>query len=217
VALVTIAGVQVAQRPDRAAREAVAPRTATTAVARSASGVQAARGTPEAAQAPAAAPAGAPDTELAATPEPTAVPAAAAEPIAARAGRSALPASQSASARRRARAHVPGAAEPAGVAHAPEAVAASEDELALEVRWLDQARALLAGDPAAALARADAHAQRFAAGALAAERELIAVDALQRLGRAPQARKRADALLARNPGSLYRGRLQRVLARDANR
>lgn len=93
----------------------------------------------------------------------------------------------------------------------PEPAPDDGDQLALEVRWLDQARALLAGDPAAALARADAHARRFANGALAAERELIAVDALQRLGRAPEARRRADVLLARNPGSLYRGRLHELL------
>lgn len=87
----------------------------------------------------------------------------------------------------------------------------SEDPLALEVRWLDRARALLASDPAAALAHADAYAQRFPGGALSAERELIAIDALQRMGRAREARARADVFAQRHPGSLYRERLQRLL------
>jgi hypothetical protein len=88
---------------------------------------------------------------------------------------------------------------------------APEDSLALEVRWLDQARSLLATEPAAALARADGHAQRFPEGALSTERELIAIDALLRLGRERDARVRADAFSARHPSSLYRERLQHLL------
>lgn len=95
---------------------------------------------------------------------------------------------------------------PQGASAAP-----AQDPLALEVRWLDQARSSLASDPAAALARADGHAQRFPDGALSAERELIAIDALLRLGRERDARLRADAFSARQPSSLYRERLQHLL------
>jgi len=196
MALATVAGVQVAQRPATAPQSAML--AAKTAVARSTP-------VPAVAAAPVVAPRAAEPVARAAL-EPEPVPAAArAQPIA--------------TPQRRARVRAAKAPEPerAVVASVAEPGGEPVDELALEVRWLDQARALLAGDPAAALARADAHAQRFASGALAAERELIAVDALQRLGRVPEARKRADALLARNPGSLYRGRLQRVLAASGGR
>jgi hypothetical protein len=191
-----VAGVQVAQRSAPAPASAPsAMRAAKTAVARST----------RAAVAPA--PAAQPLPTLA-QPEP---PALEAVPLPA-----AAPAARPPTTPRRARVPIAKAPapEPAAVAAAAASSEEPVDELALEVRWLDQARGLLASDPPAALARADAHAQRFASGALAAERELIAVDALQRLGRVPEARKRADALLARNPGSLYRGRLQRVLRRS---
>jgi outer membrane protein assembly factor BamD (BamD/ComL family) len=104
------------------------------------------------------------------------------------------------------------ATPPATTATAP---APSEDPLALEVRWLDRARALLASDPTAALAHAEAYAQRFPGGALGAERELIAIDALQRMGRASEARARADAFAQHHPGSLYRERLQHLLRATA--
>jgi len=85
------------------------------------------------------------------------------------------------------------------------------DPLAVEVQWLDAARGLLDHDAASALAQAQAHAVRFPNGALAAERELIAVDALHRLGRQAEAEARANAVLRRYPGSLYRERLRSLL------
>jgi hypothetical protein len=96
---------------------------------------------------------------------------------------------------------------------APAQALADHDRLALEVRALDRARATLARDPAAALRELDQHAARFPDAALAAERELIAVDALQRLGRHDHARARADALLLHHPSSLYRSRLRSLLER----
>jgi hypothetical protein len=211
VTLVAVAGVRIAER---STREPVAQRAATTAVERSAAAGRTAHATSVAAPAAVAVPATEPETKLGVAPEPAPAVVPTAEPLAARATRSALLAAQST--RHRARARVPEAVEPVAAASTSEALAESEDELALEVRWLDQARALLAVDPATALARADGHAQRFKGGALAAERELIAIDAMQRLGRVSAARKRADVLLTGQPGSLYRGRLQRVLERDAD-
>jgi len=73
---------------------------------------------------------------------------------------------------------------------------------------LVEARRTLPGDPARALALADQHAARFAAGMLAPEREMIAVDALEALGRREAAARRAAALVARWPGSSYARRVQ---------
>ena len=64
------------------------------------------------------------------------------------------------------------------------------------------------GLSSAALALTDEHARRFPGGALAQEREFIAVSALLSLGRTPEARSRAARLLERFPGPAYRGRLE---------
>lgn len=106
----------------------------------------------------------------------------------------------------------PVVAAPLPLPEASETVApVPADPLALEVQWLDAARGLLDHDPASALAQAQAHAMRFPNGALAAERELIAIDALHRLGRQAEAQSRAKAVLLRFPGSLYRERLRSLL------
>jgi hypothetical protein len=93
--------------------------------------------------------------------------------------------------------------EPSRPAAAPE-----PDALAAEVRWLEQARALLTNDPGSALRRASEHKARFPDGSLVAERELIAVEALLRLGRRTEAERRGEALQERFPGTLYRERLK---------
>jgi hypothetical protein len=105
---------------------------------------------------------------------------------------------------------VPAADSSALVAAEPPASPAL-DALAAEVAWLDHARALLPSDPAAALALTTDHAARLPMAALGEERELIAIDALHRLGRAAEARTRADALLARHPGTLYAERIAAML------
>jgi hypothetical protein len=46
---------------------------------------------------------------------------------------------------------------------------------------------------------------------MATERELLAIDALRRLGRASEARARAEALLPRARGGLYEERLRKLL------
>jgi hypothetical protein len=85
------------------------------------------------------------------------------------------------------------------------------DLLAREAALLEAARAALAADPAHALAEANAHAREFPTGQLATERELVAVEALVRLGNRADARARGDALLQRDPRGIYRDRVQALL------
>lgn len=101
--------------------------------------------------------------------------------------------------------HVEEASAPAG----------KVDSLAEEAAMLEPARAALAADPAGALALTEAYAARFPAGKLGMEREILAIDALVRLGRTAEARARGDALLARAQGGLYAARVKRIL--DGNR
>jgi hypothetical protein len=95
----------------------------------------------------------------------------------------------------------------------PTATASSEsDVLSREVALLEKARASLDRDPASSLATLEAHAAEFPTGTLRMERELLAVDALRRLGRFTDARTRGEALLARAPGSIYEERVRTILA-----
>jgi hypothetical protein len=98
-----------------------------------------------------------------------------------------------------------------GRALGPEASASSVDPLTREAAMLEAARAMLERDPAGALARLDLHAATFPSGGLALERELLAVDALERLGRYREAQTRGTALLERSPGSIYEERVKSLL------
>jgi hypothetical protein len=98
--------------------------------------------------------------------------------------------------------HPAGRARPHAHTLDPSADADAEHVLLVE------ARRTLPGDPARALALADQHAARFAAGMLAPEREMIAVDALEALGRREVAARRAATLVARWPGSSYARRVR---------
>jgi hypothetical protein len=77
---------------------------------------------------------------------------------------------------------------------------------------LDRARALLASDPGAALSAVDALAAAFPSGHMGLERELVAVEALRRLQRVPEARARGEALLQRARGSIYEERVRSILS-----
>jgi len=77
---------------------------------------------------------------------------------------------------------------------------------------LEEARAALDRSPAEALARLDAYAAAFPSGALAPERELMAIEALGRLGRSADARKRGETFLAAHPGSMVAERVRATLA-----
>jgi hypothetical protein len=99
-------------------------------------------------------------------------------------------------------------------AEAPSAgPAPSGDTLAEEVALLEKARTALGASPAQALALADSHAALYPAGKLAMEREMLAIDALVRLGRAGEARARAAPYLSGSHGSLYAERLRKLLDR----
>ncbi|HJL15830.1 MAG TPA: hypothetical protein RMH99_09250, partial [Sandaracinaceae bacterium LLY-WYZ-13_1] len=90
--------------------------------------------------------------------------------------------------------------------------ASSADGLVAEARLLEEARRLLAIDPGRALARTDAHAREHPGGQLAAEREVIAIDALRRLGRRGPARRRARRLIERAPHGIYAERARAMIA-----
>ena len=89
------------------------------------------------------------------------------------------------------------------------------DPLAEEARLISEAHAVLEAQPARALALTTTHRRLYAEGQLAAERELVAIDALMRLGRADAARARAARLDAQYPSTPYPARAQRILARGA--
>jgi hypothetical protein len=106
-------------------------------------------------------------------------------------------------------------------ARLPEAPAPSADEaasappppdsLAQEAALLERARAALGASPAEALALTEAHAAQFPGAKLGMERELVAIDALRRLGRVADARARGEALLPRARGGLYEERIKKLL------
>ena len=84
----------------------------------------------------------------------------------------------------------------------------ADDSLAAELALVGRGRSALASDPAAALQDLDEHARRYPNGQLAIERELLALDALERLGRRAEARRRAERLLVRARGTIYEGRVR---------
>jgi hypothetical protein len=73
-----------------------------------------------------------------------------------------------------------------------------------EVALLDQARASLVSNPTRALALTEEHRRRFPKGALSQEREVIAIEALKKLGRGSEAKKRGDVFSAENPDTIHR-------------
>ncbi len=104
---------------------------------------------------------------------------------------------------------VPGDPGAAPALNAPTPVSpASPSEGALLLR----ARQQLVADPASALELTDEAGRRFPEGALAPEREVLAIEALARLGRLPGARARFAAFQARYPQSPHLARLQSLLA-----
>jgi hypothetical protein len=76
-----------------------------------------------------------------------------------------------------------------------------------EAELLERARGLLASNPSRALALTDQHRTRFPGGVLTQEREVIAIEALKRLGRTDEAAGRAADFARRYPGSAYRKKL----------
>lgn len=79
-----------------------------------------------------------------------------------------------------------------------------------EAALLEQARARVSRNPTLALELADEHRARFAAGSLAQEREVIAIEALLRLGRRDDALRRAQEFRRSFPASAYLQKLEAV-------
>ena len=110
---------------------------------------------------------------------------------------------------------VPQPALPAPASASSGAAPSSSALLAAESLLLEQARRELFRSPAVALQIADEHAQRYPRAQLGAERILIQVEALHRLGRGAEARTRARSLLDETGGGLYAERVRRLLGDGA--
>jgi hypothetical protein len=80
-----------------------------------------------------------------------------------------------------------------------------------EADLLGQAQAVLASDPGRALALAEQHSRRFPHGVLTQEREVIAVEALARLGRRAEAAARAERFLQAFPTSAHRSKIESII------
>ena len=76
-----------------------------------------------------------------------------------------------------------------------------------EASLLLQARKALKSDPASALKLANEHQTRFASGRLTPEREVLAIEALRKLGRKLEANERLRKFEAEYPGSIHLKRL----------
>lgn len=98
----------------------------------------------------------------------------------------------------------------AAVASAP-----ATDEFALpttdELTILHEAQVALAANPARALTLSAQHEREFPGGALTQEREVIAIDALLRLGRVAAARTRAQRFELKYPGSAHARHVEQLL------
>ncbi len=93
---------------------------------------------------------------------------------------------------------------PSGARRAPIATTSEAD-------LLGEAQAAVARDPAKALALTERHRRAYPAGILAQEREVIAIEALERLGRRSEAAARAERFLKRFPGSAHRSKIEAIV------
>jgi hypothetical protein len=83
------------------------------------------------------------------------------------------------------------------------ALALSPPETPDEVTILRSARAVIRTDASTALRLAEEHKVHYPSGALAQEREVIAIEALVSLGRSAEARQRAERFARDYPGSAH--------------
>jgi hypothetical protein len=91
-------------------------------------------------------------------------------------------------------------------------VASAPTGIAAEAQLLERARSLLDESPERALMLTNEHRERFIQGQLSAERELIAIDALLRLGRHQQAAERARPFLTDGSSQLFTQRVRNLLS-----
>jgi outer membrane protein assembly factor BamD (BamD/ComL family) len=80
-------------------------------------------------------------------------------------------------------------------------------DLPAELDLLARARRIVASAPERALQLTAEHARRYQEGVLAQEREVLAIDALMRLGHRDLAATRARRFIERYPDSAHRVRL----------
>jgi hypothetical protein len=97
------------------------------------------------------------------------------------------------------------------IAEVPGTARAAPTDADAEARLLRRAQDALGPNPALAFALAQEHARRFPRGRLGQQRELLAIRALARLGRASDARARAVRFLAAFPGAAQRRRVEAAL------
>jgi hypothetical protein len=114
----------------------------------------------------------------------------------------------------------PPAPSPAESAPAPEVVGSapvgpaptvSHERAPSESDLVGQAQAALAGNPARALALCEQHRRLYPRGVLVQEREVLAVEALQRLGRHSQAVARGEHFLKAFPGSAHQSKIAAIV------
>ena len=80
---------------------------------------------------------------------------------------------------------------------------AETDTVKAEAALLERARSLATNNPSQALAVTREHARRFPNGLLAQEREVIAIEALRKLGKQDEASQRATKFQKTYPGSAH--------------
>jgi hypothetical protein len=90
---------------------------------------------------------------------------------------------------------------------------ASAQELPKEATLLLAARNALSQDPARALRITQEHVRLYPGGVLTQEREVIAIDALRRLGRMDLAEKRSSEFEKKYPGSVHRSKINQDLGK----
>lgn len=95
----------------------------------------------------------------------------------------------------------------------PRSLPSANADFEREVNTLREARHLLHGSPAEALARLDAHGRRFPRGQLVAERQLLQMQALSALGRQSEAVAIGERLLQSESARLYHERVKRLLGK----
>lgn len=100
-----------------------------------------------------------------------------------------------------------------GTGNGERRIAPAESASESESDLLGRAQAALRSDPARALSIAGEHKKRFPAGVLTQEREVLSIDALERLGRHSEAIARADRFLKSFPGSAHRSKVNAIVGR----
>jgi hypothetical protein len=102
------------------------------------------------------------------------------------------------------------AAKPATASDRDERPSQDPAQIREEHQLLRSARAALADNPRRAYGLTQEHKRRFPSGMLAQEREVIAIEALSRMGRSDAASSRADQFSDEYPDSPHRIRVDRA-------